>query len=65
MKVKAPFQGGYEHAGQGFDGDHCYRLIRFVLRAYNPSKYPLWKWKFVWAAPIERDYESWHEKGRK
>lgn len=36
MKVRAPFQGSYEHAGQGWDGRRSYWLVRFVVRAYLP-----------------------------
>ena len=56
MKIKAPFQGRDEHAGQGFDGRRHYTSVRFVLRAFNPRKYPEWQWKFVWAGPVRRVY---------
>ena len=56
MKVKAPFQGQYENAGQGFDGKRFYDLVRFVLRASNPSKYREWQWKLVCAFASERRY---------
>ena len=39
MRVKAPFQGQWEYAGQGWDS-RSYSLVRFVLRAYIPFHDP-------------------------
>jgi len=57
MKIRAPFQGQEEHAGQGFDGGHFYNNVRFVLRAYTPSKYREYRWPFVWAGETRRVYQ--------
>jgi len=61
VKVKAPFQGQDEPAGQGWDGRRSYKLIRFVLRALSPRPFPQWSWKFVWAGPVRRIYDARHD----
>jgi hypothetical protein len=62
MKVKAPFQGQDEPAGQGFDGKRFYVRMEFVLRAYLPfhdlkGQPRLWKRPFVWRGPVRKIYE--------
>lgn len=60
MRIKAPFQGEYEHAGQGWNG-RSYWLVRFVLRAYVPFHDPKgvdrkWKWPIAFFGKPEKRY---------